>query len=367
MDDHFVFDVVCLTIASPRPSNVWYVVDRLTSARIQHTSTYYPNDHSVLIAGGFLGSPLITIEKYLPSTGCFQAGLSMPRARRSHTSDILPAFPDHILFAGGVGTSIILNSADLFNPNTGQTLTLPLTSGRYAHESALFGSSQLAVIGGINSAGTHSNTGDAMFSGLNSTFFSVTNTLNSVRIDHTVTRLGNQSGLILVVGGQYLSTSELFYGASNVFIPLGSGGTMSSARAYHTATYFPSLDKVLIIGGHTDGWNSQNTMTLFDVPTLSFTSLTSTMSTRRSWHTATLLSNGKVLVVGGHNNSITLTSCELVDPLNNYLVTPVANLNIARLRHTATLIPDNSTGTVLICGGTTNGVAALDTCELYVV
>lgn len=343
------------------------MVDRLNNSRLYHTSTYYPNDHSVFIAGGLLGSPLITMEKYLPSTGCFQAGLNMPRARRSHTADILPAFPDYILFAGGAGTPIILNVADLFNPITGQTLTLSLTSGRYAHTSALFSSSQLAVIGGISSAGTPTNTGDAMFSGLNSTFFSVTNTLSSVRIDNTATRLGNNSGLILVVGGQYLATSELFHGASNVFIPLGSGGTMSSARAYHTATYLPSFDKVLIIGGHADGWNSLNTMTLFDVATLSFTTLTSTMSTRRSWHTATLLPNGKVLVVGGHNNSIAITLCELVDPFNNYLVTPVANLHVGRYRHTATLIPDNSTGTVLVCGGTTTGTTALDTCELYVV
>ena len=114
------------------------------------------------------------------------------------------------------------------------------------------------------------------------------------------------------------------------------------------------------------GFNFLSTMTLFDAGTLSFTALPNTMSTKRSWHTATLLPNGKILIVGGHNNTIATTSCDLVDPNNNYLLTAAGNLNTGRYRHTATLIPDNSTGTVLICGGT-DGTNVLNTCEIYIV
>ena len=90
--------IVCFSIPSPRPSNVWFVVNTMSTPRQYHTSTYISQDNSVLIAGGLSGTVLITTEKYLPSTGCFQSGLTMPRARRSHTADILSAFPDYVLF-----------------------------------------------------------------------------------------------------------------------------------------------------------------------------------------------------------------------------------------------------------------------------
>jgi hypothetical protein len=343
----------------------------MTSPRILHTSTYFSPSGTVLLAGGSnvlpFVNPLISMEIYNPSTGCFQVGLNMPRARCSHTTDILPGFANYILFSGGSGSAGAISVADLFNPIGGYTITFSLTGSRYAHGSAVFGSSQVVLVGGIGSTGTTSNSGDAMFSGSTSTFFSVTNNMSVPRIYHTVTRLGNTSGIALIVGGQYYATSELYYGASNVFFSLGTGGTMSAARAFHTATYLPSVNKVLVTGGCYDGWNYLNTMSLFDVATLSFTTLTSTMSTRRAWHTATLLPNGKVLIVGGNNNTIASTSCDLVDPANNYLTTPAGNLNAGRYQHTATLIPDNDTGTVLVCGGTSNSANVLNTCELYIV
>ena len=88
--------------------------------------------------------------------------------------------------------------------------------------SPLFASSQVVLIGGVNTLGVSLNSGDAVFSGSGSTFFSVTNNLSVARVYYTVTRLGNTSGVVLVVGGQYYATSELYYGASNVFFSLGT-------------------------------------------------------------------------------------------------------------------------------------------------
>jgi hypothetical protein len=347
----------------------------MSTARVLHTSTYISEYNSVFVAGGSSTYPtattLISIDEYLPSTGCFQTGINMPRARQYHTANILPAFPDYILFGGGLDVGTILSVADLFNPITGNTLTFALTDTRYAHQSAIFGSSQVVLIGGIDSLG-ETSTGDAMFSGSTSTFFAVTNTMTEGRLYHTATRLGNDSGVVLICGGEnnnyyFYSDCELYYGASNEFISLGTGGTMPTARAYHTATYLPSFDQVLITGGNLDAWVIQNSMILFDVATLSFTTLTSTMSTVRSYHTATLLPNGKVLLVGGSNGVTILNSCDLVDPANNYLRIPAGNINTARYLHTATLIPDNNNGTVLICGGLNVAGTPLNSCELYIV
>lgn len=90
----------------------------------------------------------------------------------------------------------------------------------------------------------------------------------------------------------------------------------------------------------------------------------------RQHHTATLLSDGRVLVVGGRGTDglSTLSSCELYTPKKNAW-TPCAPLTVARSHHAAVLLPD---GRVLVTGGTThesvdgqNRFVALASAELY--
>ena len=71
------------------------------------------------------------------------------------------------------------------------------------------------------------------------------------------------------------------------------------------------------------------------------------MAVARDEHTATLLHNGKVLVVGGLNSSGFLTFAELYDPASNSW-SSAGSMAVARSEHTATLLSD---GTVLIAGG----------------
>ena len=79
-----------------------------------------------------------------------------------------------------------------------------------------------------------------------------------------------------------------------------------------------------------------------------------------SYHTATLLPNGKVLVAAGVNDSGYLTSAELYDPASGSW-TATVSLNTARCAHTATLLPN---GKVLVAGGD-NQRRHLTSAELY--
>ena len=63
---------------------------------------------------------------------------------------------------------------------------------------------------------------------------------------------------------------------------------------------------------------------------------TGSMSIGRQYFTATLLTNGKVLVAGG---TIPGTSAELYDPSTGTW-TPTGSMSTARAGHTATLLPD---------------------------
>ena len=89
-------------------------------------------------------------------------------------------------------------------------------------------------------------------------------------------------------------------------------------------------------------------------------SYTGSLNTGRAWHTATLLFNGKVLVVGGSIANRVLDSAELYDPATGTW-SFTGSLNVARWGHTATLLPN---GKVLIAGGS-DAKGLLASAEIY--
>ena len=90
-------------------------------------------------------------------------------------------------------------------------------------------------------------------------------------------------------------------------------------------------------------------------------SSTGSMATARQYHSATLLSDGKVLVAGGGSSSGILASAELYDPAVGTW-SSTGSMATARENHSATLLPD---GKVLVAGGYANGSSILASAELY--
>lgn len=129
-------------------------------------------------------------------------------------------------------------------------------------------------------------------------------------------------------------------------------GGMIHGHSYHTATLLPD-GTVLVVGGGPDP--QPDSAELYDPGTEAWIA-TGAMTAGRGGHTATLLLDGRVLVAGGYGpNDAVLASADVYDPsTRSWTATP--NMIDARFGHSATLLPD---GRVLVAGG------ADRTAELY--
>jgi N-acetylneuraminic acid mutarotase len=186
--------------------------------------------------------------------------------------------------------------------------------------------------------------------GSNVTVTPVALNLTQERRDHTATLL--LDGKVLVTGGfgapvngigTATNSAELFDPATGRWTPTSP---MSARRAFHTATLLHN-GRVLVV----DAQGAE----LFDPATETWRA-TGRPNAAHNSHTATLLANGKVLVAGGLGNQP-----ELYDPATGQW-TFTGALNAARSRHTATLLPD---GRVLVAGGENATSGPLGSAEVY--
>jgi hypothetical protein len=124
-----------------------------------------------------------------------------------------------------------------------------------------------------------------------------------------------------------------------------AAGSLAGGRMHHTATTL--LDGRVLIIGSTGGYEGEAgdrlAAELWDPATGSF-SQTGSLAHPRAWHSATLLSDGLVLVIGGADGNV---PAELWDPATGSF-SPSAAPTVGRTGHTATLLQD---GRVLVAGG----------------
>jgi hypothetical protein len=150
---------------------------------------------------------------------------------------------------------------------------------------------------------------------------------------------------------------------------------MSEPRFIHRTAKLHD-GRVLLTGGARAIWAITDTVDIYD-PAANTITPAAPMSIKRWSHAAVTLSDGRVLVCGGRTGlseafppthpffGELLTSAEIYDPATDTW-TPTGSMNVARRSHTATLLPD---GTVFIVGGgdrvSTGAQIAIASCEMY--
>ncbi|HET9388324.1 MAG TPA: kelch repeat-containing protein [Steroidobacteraceae bacterium] len=210
--------------------------------------------------------------------------------------------------------------------------------------------------------------------------WSTASSMPAPRWGHTATLL--QNGQVLIAGGASASSApgsqvvivtstELYHPDTNTWT---AGANLLSQRVQHTATLLPN-GKVLVVGGLQEGPGTA--AEIYDPIANNWTPAADLPFAPVFGHTATLLANGKVLVAGGITflanptnvqppPTAVLSSVAIYDAATNTW-SAAANMLTARSQHGAALL---ASGKVLVVGGDTNGTVAgtavpVNSAEIY--
>jgi hypothetical protein len=357
-------------IGAAQSSGTFVQTSSMTSARSGHTATLLPNGH-VLIAGGALhlqqqfgaGVILASAEVYDPGAGTVRAAGTMKTARRGHTATLLP--DDRVLIVGGYGEGgTALASAELFDPAT-ETFspTGSLITARSGHTTIVLPTGAILVVGGYGTRAYPNVAPAELYDPASETFKAAGAYVGRGGCDFCAPAVLLHDGTVLFPGQ---SPAQLYDPVSDSFSPSG----VMSAEVSAAATLING--QVLFAGGESLGRSAR--AELYNPPTHTF-ARTADMTLRRVWHTLSSLPDATVLAAGGETDSCSGNACffagsvasaELYNPAAGMFV-PTGNMSVARSTHTATLLSD---GRVLIAGGVSYGgigvfQGSLATAELY--
>ncbi len=166
---------------------------------------------------------------------------------------------------------------------------------------------------------------------------------------HTSTLL--LDGRVLVTGGreksgEVLHTVEVFDPVDNSWT---STSVMHDGRAFHAAALMND-GRVLVVGGFDDNLQTLASAEIYDPDAQTWT-LIDEMNESRFFLSASVLHDGRVLIIGGSNNSTgpaaTHKTAEIYDPLSDGW-SQAGQLTVNRTGHSATVLKD---GRVLVVGG----------------
>ena len=234
-----------------------------------------------------------------------------------------------------------------------ETGSMNITRSNYTQ--TLLSDGRVLVVGGINGGITGSSEIYDPATGQ----WSITGSLNIARYGHAATLLSD--GKVLVEGGitngssggyfessVYVNSAEIFDPQTGIWRTTSS---MINAKSFHTATLL-SNNKVLVVGGKTGrDYNGDTVCDYAEVYDVEIGSWTSIRGPGVYAHAAVLMDNGQVLVtgggtVGGYSSRPSPTSTIYSSNTNNWSDTELMSGSLSN--HTCTKLPD---GKILVAGG----------------
>ncbi|WP_275976087.1 kelch repeat-containing protein [Geothrix oryzisoli] len=322
-----------LRITVNQASGHWATLPSMAAQRSVVTTAVLQNGKLLVVGCDGSWAAIATAEIYDPATNQWGPAGSMGLGFRDLASTVLP---DGKVMVGGTTIAGPTN-IQIFDPSN-----LTWTQSGYQ---AVFFSIPLSTLDGR--VVVFSTQGFVIYDPSTNSWGPIQFVWSEGIGAYTATRL--MDGRILVAGGgtntmlvgqiSPLKTSYLIDPATNAMVP---SGDLLGYRSQHTATLLQD-GKVLVVGGRSNTQTTLATAELYN-PSTGTWSTTGAMAAPRYGHTATLLPDGKVLVVGGSSPT---TSAELYDPATGAW-SSTGGLNTARAKQAAVLVPGKG---VLALGG----------------
>jgi hypothetical protein len=235
------------------------------------------------------------------------------------------------------------------------TITDSLHEQRKNHAGVQLDNSNILITGGYTPTnGEGSNTTEIY--DITSGKWSESVRMNKGRAYHNLVKL--QDGSILAIGGFSEMSCEIL---DKEYKEWTFTDSINIRKYYGQNVVSMQNGDVLVTGGYkytsNDTTGALKECELYNFYDKTWT-ITNRLNTGRYEHQSTLLENGRILVTGGktiYNGVVVLNTCELFDP-DSEEWTYATPMNYPRAAHSATLLED---GKVLVVGGQQNN------CELY--
>jgi hypothetical protein len=333
-----------------------YLTGSMKEARRDASATLLKDGRVLIVGGVQSGDPgdggvlMKSAELYDPATGTFTLTGSMKVAR--YDASLTTLADGRVLVVGGNGVHTDA-SAELYDPATGQftatTSTVSPQESGTEISSTLLRDGRVLIIG--DDASGNGDQWSADLYDPSTGHFTAVGQMPGRLITWTATLLND--GRVLIAGGSDPMTpvpSLIFDPATGTF---AATGTMSGQLSSHTATLLPD-GRVLLIEGYPTG-DVALSGELYDPATGKFTP-TAGVGLTRTTPTATLLANGTVLLAGGAAINLSWEDAGAVllyDPSTGKF-NPGGSTLVPRREHTATLLSD---GRVLLAGGIDGGAS----------
>jgi len=316
-------------------------------------------DGRVLVYGDYASHGTVRTDVFDPATNLFSEVGSSSYTRNFSPGVLLTN--GKVLVAGGTtypsSDFSSTSSAELFDPlSNSWSTTGSMNIPRRSFFMVRLNSGKVLVGGGIRDKSTSLNSAE-IYDPATEMFSLVPNMPGSNRSGASAALLPN--GNVLVVGGA--SGSELWKSAIIFDVTTNSWSSVSSqmqTEHYLNAAIVTLNDgRVLIAGGQTSGGESVSSTDIFDPATNTF-SAGPTLSTPRQGLTAHVLTNGKVVFIGGGAYGSSTNSVDVYDPVTSRIIRQFNTMSYSRYEHSSALLLD---GRVLIVGAFSSTIGEIFT------
>ena len=335
---------------------------RMNVQRAAHTATLLRTGE-ILIAGGMEKAEGVetntnSAELFDPRNATFRSTGSMTAARGGHTATLLDN--GDVLITGGFDQGQALNTAEIYHPETSTfTATGQMSVPRDRHVATQLQDASVLITGGTPVSSNTAHASAEIYEPTSGVFRQVGN-MTTARSAHSATLLND--GTVLIAGGSMqqfdnvLSSAEIYYPATRSFLLIGN---MTAPRHKHAATLL-SDGRVLMTGGSYDArelGGRQASSELYDPKQRAFHSTGSMTRARFKMPTAVLaLGSGNVLVAGDGEY------LEMYQPSAGVYGTASGGIGEAWMYACAVKLGD---GNVLITGGYNSAMTVTSGAWLY--